>query len=177
MLNAAYNHHLQEYARIKNDYGKLKAQKGNLQQLMAEKENALKRLRVLMSLSHEDGQRPEAWELEEQLLQSNIVNHLHGMAAKGMKAGLPDWNHLHEFVNAYLPDFLNVLSRNCDNLNLRDTNLCILIRLRFIPSEVSILMDVSAQSLSNLRFRLLRRIFNEEGTAKNFNERILNLDI
>lgn len=176
-LNSQYTHHLQEYSKIKDDYEKLRAQKGNLQTLIDEKEKALGHLRVLLSLSHEDGQRPEQWEMEDQLLRSEIVTRFHYVAARGQKAGTADWSHLREFVNAYMPGFLYALTCKYEKLNLRETNLCILIRLRFIPSEISILMDVSAQSLSNLRVRLLRRVFKEEGTAKDFNEHILTMDI
>ena len=112
--------------------------------------------------------------MEGALLSSDIVIKLHNLAAKGQKAGISEWNTLRGFVNIYMPNFIKTLSEKNEKVNLKETNLCILIRLQFLPSEIATLMDLSAQSLSNLRVRLLYKMFGIKGTAKEFNE-IINL--
>jgi putative tetratricopeptide repeat-containing domain protein len=47
-----------------------------------------------------------------------------------------------------------------------------LIRLRFIPSELSALLGISPQSVTNMRQRLLQKLFHEKGGAKDFDEKI-----
>ena len=128
-------------------------------------------------MEHQKQLESKLWEMEDALLSSDIVIKLHDLSAKGQKAGISEWNKLRSFVNAFMPNYLKVLSQKSEKLNIKETNLCILIRLQFLPSEIATLMDSSAQSLSNLRVRLLRKMFDMEGTAKDFNEQINQIDI
>jgi hypothetical protein len=131
---------------------------------------------AMYALHHVDSQS-YLWEMEDALLTSDIVIKFHDMAARGQKAGMSDWNQLRGFVNVYMPNFLKALSMRNEKINLKEIKLCILIRLQFIPSEIATLLDSSAQSLSNLRVRLLRKMFGMEGTARDFNEQINKIDI
>lgn len=64
---------------------------------------------------------------------------------------------------------------NTDSLNIKETNVCLLIRLRFIPSEIAILTDMSPQLITNMRVRMLFKIFGERGGARDFDSRIRNI--
>ena len=176
-LNAEYNHYLQEYSHIKNEFEQLSRQKDNLKNYVLDKEKEMIKLRHTLYALHDVDSQSKLWEMEDALLSSDIVIKLHDLAAKGQKAGISEWNKLRGFVNAYMPNFLKVLSQKSEKLNLKETNLCILIRLQFLPSEIATLMDSSAQSLSNLRVRLLYKMFGIKGTAKEFNEKINLINI
>ena len=176
-LNAEYNQYLQNYTHIKNEYEQLSRQKDNLSNYVQEKEKEMEVLRQALSSLHDIDSQSQFWEMEETLLSTDIVIKFHDMAAKGQKAGMAEWNTLRGFVNVFMPNFIKALSEKNEKINLKETNLCILIRLQFIPSEIATLMDSSAQSLSNLRVRLLHKMFKMEGTAKDFNEQINKIDI
>ena len=176
-LNAEYNQYLRDYSYIKKEYEQLLRQKDNLNNYVQEKEKEMTELRQTLYALHDVNSQSKIWEMEDALLMSEIVIRFHDMAAKGQKASTSEWNKLRGFVNAYMPDFIKTLSDKDERINLKETNLCILIRLQFIPSEIATLMDSSAQSLSNLRVRLLRKMFDMEGTAKDFNEQINKIGI
>lgn len=57
-------------------------------------------------------------------------------------------------------------------LGTKEQAVCLLIRQHFQPSEIAILVASSPQSITNLRVRLLQKLFNETGGAKDFDQRI-----
>ena len=100
------------------------------------------------------------------------------MAAAGKQAGDAEWRDLRMVVNQYIPGFIKSLSAFPYQMNARETNLCILVKLRFLSSEISTLFNVvNSQTISNLRIRLHSRLFGEKGKANEFDEKIRNLNI
>jgi len=41
-----------------------------------------------------------------------------------------------------------------------------MIRLYLIPSEISVLLDISGQNLTNIRSKINRKLFGNDGTKK-----------
>ena len=64
---------------------------------------------------------------------------------------------------------------NPHELNAKEMHLCMLIKLRFIPSEMAILTNSSPQTVTNMRVRLLEKIFCEKGGARDLDRRIREL--
>jgi hypothetical protein len=60
-------------------------------------------------------------------------------------------------------------------LSTKEQAVCLLIRQHFQPSEIAILVASSPQSITNLRVRLLQKLFNEAGGAKDFDQRICQI--
>ena len=60
-------------------------------------------------------------------------------------------------------------------LGTKEQAVCLLIRQHFQPSEIAILVASSPQSITNLRVRLLQKLFNETGGAKDFDQRICRI--
>ena len=60
-------------------------------------------------------------------------------------------------------------------LGTKEQAVCLLIRQHFQPSEIAILVASSPQSITNLRVRLLQKLFNETGGAKDFDQRICQI--
>lgn len=60
-------------------------------------------------------------------------------------------------------------------LSVRDIRICMLIKLRFIPTEIAALIGESPQTITNRRARLLGKVFGEKGGAKDFDARIQKL--
>lgn len=52
----------------------------------------------------------------------------------------------------------------------------ILIRLHFLPSEISTLLNVSSQTVTNTRARLLQKLFDKRGGAKQFDYEVRHGD-
>ena len=120
---------------------------------------------------------------------NDIIGHLHWLAAHGKAATDEEWQSFRQcFISlpseggrlrlaadSLPPGFIERLSAYGYVPKLRETNLCILIRLGFCPTECAVLMGMSISALSNLRKRLNTRMFGISGGAREFDEKIRQL--
>jgi tetratricopeptide (TPR) repeat protein len=111
------------------------------------------------------------WQIAEHLLSADTVSRLHQMAARGKEAAEGDWQELHTLVQQQSPAFLARLN-GAVSLSPLETNICLLIRLRFTPSEIATLAAISPQRVTNMRTALLLKIFSEKGGARDFDARL-----
>lgn len=75
-----------------------------------------------------------------------------------------DWEHLTQLANRVYSDFTNRLATRFPSLTAADLQLCLLIRLRFTNAQVATLIAVSPASVSQQKFRLKKRLMQEEET-------------
>lgn len=118
---------------------------------------------------------PKEWNLKEALHDNNTVHRFHRLADKGKEPQLEDWTELSQITEQYVPGFSRFIHQN-GVLSERDTHICLLIKLHFHPSEIAVLIGSSPQTVTNSRVRLLRKIFGEKGGAKDFDERIREME-
>jgi hypothetical protein len=172
-LNSQYSNSLIQYTTAKKELTLLQSENAIKTETIIAKEKEIAELQQQLSEYQSDHLRPEDWDMESELLNHSVVAHLHQLAVVGKQPGDTEWNDLHAVVNKYLPTFLPALSSFPYKLNLRETNLCILIKLRFLPSEITALFNVANhQSISNMRSRLHLYLFGEKGKATDFDEKI-----
>lgn len=174
-INNEYSLHLEQYEKTCKELSLLIRKADDYRQEITEKSQQIADLEKILSDYQEDKEGPTKWNLESGLLESGIVTLLHKQARTGRSVGEQEWTELRKMVNSHLPHFIYSLSQLDYQLNHRETLVCILTRLRFIPSEIASLLGMSAQSLSNLRVRLLRNMYQIKGTAKEFNDKIQEL--
>ena len=122
----------------------------------------------------EDEEAPEKWSIENMLLNAEAVISLHRIASRGQCANEVNWQQLTQLISERDKSMAILLSNNPE-LSEREQHVVMLIRLRFIPSEISVLMDVSAQNVTNMRQRLMQKMFGENGGARDFDRRIREL--
>lgn len=108
----------------------------------------------------------EQHENSEQL--KAVVAHLHALANKGKPATDEDMNALAQHSYALHPDLQLLLA----SITTKEQNICLLVRHHFQPTEIASLTLSSPQIITNTRVRLLRKLFNETGGAKDFDARI-----
>ncbi len=116
-------------------------------------------------------QRYLSWHINEELLSAPAVSRLHRLADRGQAATADDWTQLQQLVRQQAPDFLARLNAAA-SLSPKEQNVCLLIRLRFIPSELAVLTATSPQTITNMRVRLLQKLFHEKGGAREFDARM-----
>ena len=159
---------------MKAELSQLQSERQQNQLLITEKVKEIAHLQEKLSEYQDDRQKPDQWNMEENLMDAEIVIHLHSLASRGKEAARPDWQELRQVLHRIHPAFFtNLLSKG--NLNDKEMNVCMLIRLRFIPSEISVLTDSSPQSITNIRVRLLNKMFHQTGGARQFDELIRSL--
>ena len=116
-------------------------------------------------------QRYLSWHIDEELLSAPPVSHLHHLADRGQAATNDDWAQLQQLLRQQAPDFLARLNAAAP-LTPKEQNVCLLIRLRFIPSELAVLTATSPQTITNMRVRLLQKLFHAKGGARDFDARM-----
>ena len=109
------------------------------------------------------------------ILLSPVLHSFHHAAAQGR--GMPDsaWAALRQAVRDEMPEFTEKLSAFEYKPNLVETQIIILTRLRFLLSEITVLLGISSSSLSMKRRRLLKRLFGIDGSAGTFDDMIRQL--
>ena len=122
----------------------------------------------------DDYERTEKMSIEEMLLNNDSILHLHRMASRGEKATNDDWQELCMLITDHDKVFSLFISKHIE-LKFYELCVCQLVRLRFLPSEMVILLDVSPQSMTNIRVRLMKKLFEIKGGAKEFDLKIRSI--
>ena len=112
----------------------------------------------------------EERENSEQL--KTIVASLHASANKGRAASDEDMNALAQCSYALSPNLQLLFSP----LNTKEQSICLLIRHNFQPTEIATLTISTPQTITNTRVRLLKKLFNETGGAKDFDTKLRSFE-
>jgi hypothetical protein len=171
--NEKYNNQLealekskQELAQIQEGFDKYKEEKkqeiSRLQQTVAEANEEP------LSLGKEDA--------EEALRSSIIVKALHANATSARSKTMTEQQleQIETYVRRNIPAFIDEIEKREHRLNKREMDVCIFIRLRFLPSEICILLGITSQVCSNIRAHINKKMFNESGTT-NLNRNIITI--
>ena len=119
----------------------------------------------------------EIRDVEQEILASPLVNSFRMMAKTSVKKPThEEWSQLRSFLRDRLPAFWNKLQESEPPLRKEEVDVCLLIRLQFPVKEIANLTGMSIQAISNVRRRLLQRVFHQsEGGSKEFDRLIMKL--
>jgi len=109
--------------------------------------------------------------LENSRQLKDIVARLHATANKGQAAQDGDINALAQLSYAQSQKLQQLLSV----LNTREQTICLLTRHNFLPTEIATLTVSTPQAITNTRVRLLKKLFDQTGGAKDFDSAIKNV--
>lgn len=151
----------------------LRQQRLHDKEVINQQKSEIESLQSFLSESQKDRQSPHERNISGQLMNAAIVFRFHDLAAKGKRASPDDWQMLillFQQSDRWFWEFLKASSHT--PLKERELYVCLLLRLRFIPSELSCLLNISSQVVTNMRSRLFLKLFGTLGGAKEFDERI-----
>lgn len=119
----------------------------------------------------------EIKDVEKEISDSPLVNSFHIIAQSPKKnPSLDEWRQLRSLLRDRLPSFWNKLQESEPPLRKEEVDVCLLIRLQFPVKEIANLTGMSVQAISNVRRRLLQRVFHQsEGGSKEFDRLIMKL--
>ena len=165
--NRKYTYILLQYYRTVEE---LNALKSNKQQFVQKKEEEIEQLRQVLASYREDTST-QSDDLTPNLLQHDIVQRMHQYAYRLVSPSDQEWSDLLQTAAVFLPDFTNWLNANAKQLTTQEQVICLLIKLNFIPSEISALFGISKQRVTNIRSALNQKLFGERG-CKTFDDNI-----
>lgn len=127
-----------------------------------------KKLGTVSEMSNEDMEgRPKG--------KNDIVERFRQLASdRKMRPMSDEWLELYAYTNMNFP-VLKKYGIDICRLSIEEYQICILIKLGFPLSDIGYLTNLSPSNLSNKRARLLKKLFAEDGGAKEFDDRIINL--
>lgn len=85
-----------------------------------------------------------------------------------------DWKLIEERLTESFPNFKDMLYSHI-NLSETEYRICVLIKLEVTPSNMAKLLALSNSSVSQIRLRLQHKVFNGQGTAKDWDSYVLSL--
>ena len=171
-LISEYQRLLDTHKNACEDLRRMKSAKDGMEVLMRKKEEMILSLRSQIEAYDAI---PLRWENEEHDALRIIIDDFHKLSISQGKADYFQLMNFRKIVQSCDPVFVAKLRGMAYKTNLREECLCTFIRLGFSSSEISILLGISPQALSNQKKRLLKRLFGKDGNASDLNEYIVKL--
>lgn len=112
---------------------------------------------------------------ENKIKTTNIYKKLqHKLSLEYAVISEMEWLEIIDLVNKSYPNFIERLFEFGKLSNL-EFHVCLLIKISFSPTEIAFLLNKSKTGISSIRSRLYKKIFNKNGTSKEFDEFIFAL--
>ena len=160
-IKAAYSQTLEQY---ENALQELDTIHQGHEHFAEKKQQEIILLQKTLALYQTDNSQLNEWGIESALLDSWIVKELRKLANHGKTPTDSQWEFLLNTFYEYLPHFYKRITNPQYLLTEKEVYVCFLIKLRFIPSEIATLLDISKQRITNMRSNINRKLFHAEGT-------------
>jgi hypothetical protein len=167
-MASEYAMELLNYQSIKSKLNFLSKEKSKDNELIEDLKEELEKLRLSIKNKQTDQQSPDEWNIGDDLYESAIIKMFHSKAAYGGVITDAEWMDLRQLVNLYMPNFMEYIESFDYPFSLKQTNVLILTKLRFSPSELCNILQMNPSSVSNMRKRMYQKMFHKEGGAIDF---------
>ena len=107
---------------------------------------------------------------KEWVCGSLLVRQLHSLAEEGKHPSDELWLQVEKELALNEENFMEWLT-NCrkdKKLKEREWRMCLLVKMCFLPVEMAVLLVTSKQNVSNMRSRLVQKIFGQNGRSGEF---------
>ena len=148
--------------------------KTDSERFLKEKDSEIHSLQTSLSMYQGNTLDVEQWNNERTILQCDLVNHLHSLSAQGKVATQDELDGLVSIAQNVFPKFHQTIIDDTKGLSNREIITCILIRFKFIPSEIAVLTNNSYQQITNLKSSINKKLFNKKG-AKTLDSYLMSL--
>lgn len=115
-------------------------------------------------------------DLAVRVLKNSNVYKLFNRVSLGenIEISVNDWTCLRAEINKAFPHFLSNIQALYPKMSMVETRICLLTKIGMGPSHIARIFGYSRSSITSARDRLYKKIFNVEGTSKNFIDFIEN---
>ena len=179
-----YEHSKEIVRRIKEDIQRAKkeiiilktTQDTAVKELLEEKEKQIAVLseelkqalgnKLKVSIENQLSDKEEKLKLDK--TYQTIILHIY----RGKELTHENWEQLTELFHYYFPECSNFIMSKRYMLSDEEYRVCILIRLHVMPKSIGRIIKKSDGSVTNIRIRLLKKLFDEEGKAKDFDKKL-----
>lgn len=169
-----------EYRQSIYDYNKMSAELERIKEkdttLLNDKQIEVDSLREKVASFQKKLQAANTSQQLTDFKDSNIVALFQSKSTGSLKVTRPtdvEWNRLIRQFSRSVPSLYTALGRDV-LLSPAELRLCILLLLGFKIGDVAILLNTSAQSITNIRYKANQKLFNES-TAASLEKNLMNI--
>ena len=112
--------------------------------------------------------------LDYRLKNANITRRFKALANSNppQYPSFEEWKQLRSFVEHEIPSFHDIIDSSNSSLTEMEYDVCLLTRVHMQPNEIAKLKKCVPSYVSNIRRHLLKKVFNKEGSADEFDDEI-----
>ena len=148
--------------------------KADSERFQREKESEIQKLQTALAMYQDNEQSVEQWSDERAIFACDIAKRLHSLSSHAQKATPNELNCLLVTAQNAFPKFYANITDASKGLSHTEIIISILIRFRFIPSEISLLLGLSSQRITNLKSSVNQKLFGTQG-AKTLDSHLMSL--
>jgi DNA-binding NarL/FixJ family response regulator len=120
----------------------------------------------------EDIRRRDALKVKGKVENETIVKRFLQMAkSRNTTPNAQDWAEIISVVENFYASFALHI-KSCPNISRNEYQVCVLTKLGLRVGDIAYLTGNSSSNITNIRSRMMTKIFGEEGGAKDFDARI-----
>ena len=159
---------------IEKSAEELQLVKTDSERFQREKESEIQKLQTALAMYQDNEQSVEQWSDERAIFACDIAKRLHSLSSHAQKATPNELNCLLVTAQNAFPKFYANITDASKGLSHTEIVISILIRFRFIPSEISLLLGLSSQRITNLKSSVNQKLFGTQG-AKTLDSHLMSL--
>ena len=148
--------------------------KTDSERFQREKESEIQKLQTALAMYQDNEQSVEQWSDERAIFACDIAKRLHSLSSHAQKATPNELNSLLVTAQNAFPKFYANITDASKGLSHTEIIISILIRFQFIPSEISLLLGLSSQRITNLKSSVNQKLFGTQG-AKTLDSHLMSL--
>lgn len=153
------------WKRYKDAVAEADLLQNDIQQLGKEKQEEIRQLQYNLQMILHDEVSQSQWEAEREILLSPLMQRLHMLASQGRSPIGQEWENFTRLVENNFSNFHQLINNEEYRLTEQEKMVSMLIRAKFKPSEIIVLMDISKQRITNLRASINQKLFHQKGTV------------
>ena len=169
-----YRQNIEALGRIQSELQELCGEDVDIPSLIAKKNEEIFDLQNKMSEYQKNQVDKDKARLEDRLTNAKVVNQLSELLNENpvRQASREQIRQVTNLINEQIPSFYNTLN-SAVVLRPVEYEVCMLIRCHFKPSGVGKLLGLDEAYVSNVRRRILYKVYGTEGNPKDLDERIM----
>ena len=169
-----YRQNLETLGKIQSELQELCGEDADFPALIARKNEEISHLQDRISEYQKLQTDKEKANLEDRLIHAKVVKDLSGLLDENpvRQASREQIRQITNLINEQIPSFYNELNSSVV-LRPVEYEVCMLIRCHFKPSSVGKLLGLDEAYVSNVRRRILHKIYGLEGNPRDLDERIM----
>ena len=154
--------------QARHDITSLRLREDINKELISEKEQIIHEQETIMkSLLRRDSNSQSM--ADRRLMATDIYQRFEQLSAKGQQPTDEEWEQLKQQIFLCYPGFKDFLSKH-ETISDKEYKTCLLVRAGFKPTNIGSMLEVSSSYMTELRTKMLQKLFKMSGTSKSFDK-------